>query len=83
MPIIKSAQKAVRQTKRRTEQNKKKKLFLKSKITNLKKSKSKKDLILIYSLADKLVKAGVIHKNKAKRIKSQAAKVVTKSPSKK
>lgn len=83
MPIIKSAKKAVRQTKRRTGQNKKKKLFLKSKITNFKKSKSQKDLTLIYSLTDKLVKAGVIHKNKAKRIKRQAARLITKASLKK
>jgi len=42
------------------------------------KSKAKKDLSLLYSVADKAVKSGIIHKNKAKRIKSKLAKIASK-----
>lgn len=83
MPIIKSAKKAVRQTKKRTKQNKSKKLLLKAKLAQFGKSKTKKSLSEIFSLADKLTKAGIIHKNKAKRIKSRVAKMITPASAKK
>lgn len=83
MPVIKSAKKAVRQTKKRTAVNKNKKLLLKSKIQDLKKSKNQKNLSLVFSLTDKLVKTGVIHQNKAKRIKRQATKLIAQTPTKK
>jgi len=79
MPIIKSAKKAVRQTKKRTELNRRKKGLLRLRIADLKKTKNQKNLTAVYSLADKLVKAKIIHKNKAKRIKSSAAKLMVKS----
>lgn len=76
MPIIKSAKKALRQTKKRSVQNQKKKSDLKSAIKNFKKQKKPSDLSKIYSLADKAVKTGVIHKNKAGRIKSQMSSMI-------
>lgn len=77
MPIIKSAKKALRQTKKRTEKNLFKKNVLKSEI---KKAKDKKDpsvLGRLHSLVDKAVKSGIIHKNKASRIKSRFSRLLT------
>lgn len=84
MPVTKSAAKALRQTKKRTLQNKRKILNLKVEIKKFKKEKDLKSLPKIYSLVDKLVKNHIIHKNKGKRLKSQLALLVSKvsSPSK-
>ena len=80
MPIIKSAKKALRQSKRKKLLNLSKKDGLKSLLKQFKKEK-KMDLIpKIFSLADKAAKTGTIHKNKAKRIKSQISKIVVSSP---
>jgi len=78
MPVTKSAKKAARQTRKRTVLNIKKKLALKLAILKLKKNRNQKTLSSIYRLADKLAKTGVIHKNKAKRLKSRAAKKLLK-----
>jgi len=48
---------------------------LKNLIKKFIKSKAKDDLSLLYSAADKAVKSGIIHKNKAKRIKSKLARL--------
>ena len=78
MPIIKSAKKALRQNKKHLVLNQKKKVALRSLVKKTTKSKTKADLSLLYSAADKAVKAGVIHKNKAKRIKSKISKLTSK-----
>ena len=78
MPIIKSAKKALRQNKTRRGFNLEKISALKSAVKKAKKSKAKKDISLLYSLADKAVKGKIIHKNKAARIKSQIARLVSK-----
>lgn len=87
MPIIKSAKKALRQTKRRTKKNQGKKSALKLQLTKFRKEKNAKQLGIIYSLVDKMVKNKIIHKNKAGRIKSRLAKslkkqAIIKTPSK-
>ncbi|MCL5091078.1 MAG: 30S ribosomal protein S20 [Patescibacteria group bacterium] len=74
MPIIKSAQKALRQTHKRTAANLKKKNTLKRELKEVKKGNKKEKLNTLYSLVDKMVKTGVIHKNKANRLKSRWAK---------
>ncbi len=78
MPIIAGAKKALRQNKKRYLLNSKKRLALKNLVKKTIKSKAKKDLSLLYSVADKAVKSGIIHKNKAKRIKSKLAKIASK-----
>lgn len=83
MPIIKGAKKALRQTKKRTEINKKKKVALKLAVENFKKSKTEKNLNLALQLVDKLTKTSILHKNKAARIKSRLAKMLPLKPSKK
>ena len=74
MPITKSAQKALRQTKRRTQRNKTWKENLKSAIKKAGKDKSKEAVSYAFKVVDKAAKAGIIHKNKAARIKSKLSK---------
>lgn len=83
MPIIKSAKKALRQSKRRNEQN----VAYKNKVHKTKKTiqkgiiakeadKTKTDLKAFYKIVDKAAKRNVIHKNKANRLKSRLAKKI-------
>jgi len=73
MPILKSAKKALRQTKRRTAANKAKIKLLKEEIKKFKKRGNLDLLPKIYSMVDKMVKVHIFHKNKGKRLKSQLA----------
>ncbi len=69
MPLIKSAKKKLRQDKKRTVANatyKKKYKVAMKKVTG--------SLTKVYSAIDKAAKKGIIHKNKAARLKSQAAR---------
>lgn len=85
MPIIKSAKKKLRQDKKRASRNLTYKKKYKSAIKAVKKSfavKGAKTASLIskaLSTIDKAAKKGVMHKNKAARLKSR----VTKSANKK
>ncbi len=86
MPVIKSAKKKLRQDIKREKQNKKVKDALKELIKKAKKSKSDDLVKKVSSLADKAAKLGIVHKNKAARIKSSLAKMVvpaTPTPTKK
>lgn len=76
MPIIKSAVKKVRKDKKRTVRNTKVVASYKNTMKKMKKGGESKSLIAkFYSQVDKAVKGKTIHKNKAKRLKSQAAKL--------
>ena len=85
MPIIKSAKKALRQSKKRRAGNIKKanayrtavKSFRKLVATG-KKDEAKKYLPKVYKALDKAAKTGVIKKNKASRLKSGSAKFLAK-----
>lgn len=85
MPITKSAKKALRQNKRRREQNVKKlnalraeiKAFKKLTLAN-KKDEAKTALPKVYKLLDKAVKTNLIKKNTASRTKSRLTKSLTK-----
>lgn len=77
MPILNNAKKALRQNKKRTLANTGKKSTLKTKILALKKNKSPESLRTTGALIDKMVKAGIIHKNKANRLKSKIARMVS------
>jgi len=68
MPIIKSAKKALRQSKKRRKRN----LWYKER---MKKAWKTGDLTQIYKTIDKAAKKGIIKENKAARKKSQAAKL--------
>ena len=78
MPIIKSAQKRVRQTAVRTARNRRVKRAFKAAARALeeavaakKPSQAKKSLAVLQSVVDKMQKKNIIHKNKAARIKSR------------
>lgn len=76
MPILKGAKKALRQSKKRARVNLLRKKALQSAVKKLKKEKKANVLTEVYRLADKAAKIGVIHKNKAARIKRAASKLV-------
>lgn len=70
MPIIKSAKKALRQTKTRTVRNQKVKNNLKAAF----KTANKENLSDVFSTIDKAVKVGMVHQNRAARLKSRLSK---------
>ena len=73
MPIIKSAKKRVRTARKATIRNSKTRRSLKSALKAFTASPSAKAHSSAQSKLDKAVKKGVIHKNKAARLKKQAA----------
>ena len=74
MPIIKSAQKALRQTKRRTAINKVWKHKLKEALKKARSQKTKEAISYAFKIVDKVAKVRIIHKNKAARIKSKLSR---------
>ncbi len=84
MPIIKSAKKALRQTKRRTVFNRRSLNVVRKAIKNFRKKPTPEDLKKVTSEIDKAVKKGFFHQNKANRLKKQFNKLVSeKTPQKK
>ncbi len=86
MPITKSAEKALRQSKQRRRRNLKKKEAYKSVLKRAKKFVAAKKLNdalkllpLVYKALDKAAKTKVIEKNKAARLKSRLAKLIKKA----
>ena len=83
MPITKSAQKALRQNIKRRKFNIKKKKGLKTAVKNYKKASlvSKEEALKllpkVYKALDKAAKTNIIKKNKASRLKSRLAKLIT------
>lgn len=77
MPIIANAKKALRQTKTRTVRNKVLRAKVRTAVKNSVTKASDKVLSSLFSTLDKAVKRGIIHKNKAARLKSHAAKQAT------
>lgn len=73
MPIIKSAKKRVRVARKAAVRNSKTKRSLKASLKLFTKTPSTKSHSSAQSNLDKAVKKGVIHKNKAARLKKQAA----------
>jgi small subunit ribosomal protein S20 len=83
MPNTKSAEKALRQSRRRQLRNSSKKNAYKNAMKEFKKlftagkMKEAEELIRkVYKKVDKAAKSGVIKKNKAARLKSRAAKML-------
>ncbi|MCX6920457.1 MAG: 30S ribosomal protein S20 [Verrucomicrobia bacterium] len=74
MANIKANKKSIRQTARRAEHNKVVRTRLKSLIKGITVESVKANASLIASSADKAAKTGVIHRNKANRIKARLAK---------
>jgi len=73
MPIIQSAKKRVRTARKATVRNSKTKRNLKSALKLFAKSPTAKSHSSAASALDKAAKKGVIHKNKAARLKRRAA----------
>jgi small subunit ribosomal protein S20 len=73
MPIIKSAKKRVRVAGKAAVRNSKTKRNLRDALKVFSKSPSSKSQSAVQSHVDKAAKKGVIHKNKAARLKSKAA----------
>jgi len=80
MPIIKSAKKALRQTKRRTKINRRTKDVVKKTIKAFKKKPTLETLKKVTSEIDKAVKKNILHRNKANRLKSQLNKLIKQKP---
>ena len=84
MPVSKSAKKAWRRDRRRAGVNAKIRLRMKTAVRGVKKNPGQKSLTAAYRRLDIAAKGGVIHKNKAARLKARLAKkVVTKKVVKK
>jgi len=81
MPIIKSAKKKLRQDKKRSKRNFLSIKAYKETLRTIKKGgKDIKGLISrFYSQIDKAAKNNVIHKNKARRLKSEVSKLINKN----
>ncbi len=75
MPIIKSAIKKLKQDKVRKTSNKKIEAVYLSMLSKVKKG-ALKDMKKVHSAIDKAAKKGVIHANKAARLKSQVTKLL-------
>ncbi|MDL2363566.1 MAG: 30S ribosomal protein S20 [Patescibacteria group bacterium] len=73
MPIIKSAKKRVKVARKAAVRNSKTKRSLRAAIKSLVKSPTSKSHTTVQSNVDKAAKKGVIHKNKAARLKKQAS----------
>ena len=73
MPIIKSAKKRVKVAKKATVRNSKTKRTLKTALKSFHASLTGKSHSKAQSALDKAVKKGVVHKNKAARLKKQAS----------
>jgi len=74
VPLIKSAIKKLRKDKKRTARNKPVVKKVKEKVKDFRKNPDSKKISEAYSVLDKALKAGVIKKNKANRLKSRLAK---------
>ena len=75
MPIIKSARKRVRVAEKASIRNSKTKRQLKTSLKSLSKKATADSFRASQSAIDKAAKKHVIHKNKAARLKSRAAKL--------
>lgn len=76
MPITKSAQKKMRQDKKRRTQNLRVKRAYRAAVREVRQKATQKNLQKAYSALDKAAKKGVIKKQKASRLKSRLSKLL-------
>lgn len=76
MPITKSAIKALKQAKKRTENNRAIKSRAKTALDAMKATPSDANLAKAFSTIDRAVKNHIFHRNKAAHLKSQLSKLV-------
>lgn len=74
MPVTKTARRALRSSKKKTDINKRIVNALQVAVRQAKRDKKQKNLDSVFSLADRAAKAHVIHRKKADRIKSRVTK---------
>jgi small subunit ribosomal protein S20 len=74
MPVTKTAERALRSSKRKAVINKKLQSSFEASVRTAQKSKKTKDVVHAVSLTDRARKKGLIHQNKAARIKSRLTK---------
>jgi small subunit ribosomal protein S20 len=74
MPIIKSAKKKLKQDKKRAAINRIYRRRLKDAVKEAEKKKTAAVIQQLYRTLDRAVKRGIIHRNKAARLKSRLAK---------
>lgn len=79
MANIKANIKSKRQSDKRHFFNKAKISTLKTSIKKAKETRDKQDLAIVYAHADSLSRKGIIHKNRANRIKARLAKFLNKN----
>ncbi len=82
MPVTKTAKRALRGSKNKAAINKVIVGGLEVAVRMAKKSKTGANILKAVSLADRAAKKGVIHKNKAARIKSQLSKLLPRTKKK-
>lgn len=75
MPVTKQARKKLRKDRKREVKNQELKAGFKKIVKNTRKSPSIKRLSQASKIIDKAAKKGIIHKNKAARIKSRLTKL--------
>ncbi len=83
MPVTKSAQKKLRQDRKRTSENKKLKNLFGYTVKKAIKAPTNKSIQQAIKSVDKAAKKNIIHKNKAARIKSKLSKLIQKKVVKK
>lgn len=77
MPVIKSAKKALRQSRLKKNFNEEIRKKLRDAIRAFRKGPSEVNLKEVYSRLDRAAKNHVIHKNKASRLKGNFSKLIT------
>jgi small subunit ribosomal protein S20 len=77
MPILKNAKKALRSSKRKALVNSRVRSRMKTAMDSVKTSASTETVSQAFSRIDKAVKHNLLHKNKAGRLKSQLAKLIS------
>jgi small subunit ribosomal protein S20 len=83
MPVTKTAKRALRSSAKKSSVNKLITSSLEFAVRKAKKLRTKEAVTKAITLTDRAAKKRIIHKNKAARIKSQLAKLLPKSPTKK
>lgn len=78
MPVTQSAKKKMRRDKRRNLINQKIRQQMKAAVKIMRKKPTKKTLQKASQMLDRAAKKGVIHQNKASRLKSRLAKLLQK-----
>ena len=76
MPITTGAIRKLRADKKKAGVNLKVKHLLREAVAKMRKKPSKATLVEVFKRADRAAKSGVVHKNKAARLKSRLSKLV-------